>query len=201
MAVTGGDLVKMGNYFYLVMGQNATDLYAGNFVQQYSDDIKKFNISFDGTNLSCQLITKFTDGNRPDSTSRYRRRDLNVSPFLTHGGSQGISIYGGVFTSKTRSTWQNPVTFFLSVPTVKKIILDSLKQKTSQYASAKILMYDAVSQNMYTTLIGGISLYAYNNGVLEMTPTIPYVKSTATMVISAYGQSAEVGQCTRRYTS
>lgn len=197
MAVTGGELVKIGNYFYLVMGQYFAGAYnpgqGSQSTQRYTDEIRQFTFTLSGGKLSAKLTKVFTDGNRPDSTSRYHRRDLNVVPILDNKGKEGLAVYGGVFTQKVNGIWQNPV--FVLQGNNNQVVtkLDTrFEQRFNQYNSAAVLMFDGKSGTMITTLLGGISLYTTDkNGTVYEDPTAPFTKVISTIYRSAKGVCVE----------
>ncbi len=198
MAITGGELFKVGNYFYLVMGQNFTGKYAptGNEtnVQVYSDEIRQFSINLTGNQLSVQLIKRFTDGNKPDSTTQFRRRDLNVVPIKDANGKDGLAVYGGVFTYKYNGVWQNPVYLLQDANNNPVVTIDNnFSQKCNQYGCAEVLIYDPLTKTMSTSLLGGISYYDYNaSGVLQAYATVPFVKIVSTINRLADGTTTEI---------
>ncbi len=193
MAVTGGELLKMGNYFYVVMGQNFTGLYAPppqqNSVQIYTNSIRKFTVTNTGSALSVLLVDSFTDGNSPDSTSRFHRRDLNVVPIINTDKKPGIAVYGGVFTQKVNGVWVNPVYITQGANNSTNVNIDAnFTQKFNQYGCAQVLCYEPNTNTMVTNLLGGISYYAYNsNGVLLPDAAVPFSKTISTIFRNAFG--------------
>lgn len=193
MAVTGGELQKMGNYFYVVMGQNFTGLYAPppqqNSVQIYTNAIRKFTVTNTGSSLSAMLVDSFTDGNRPDSTSRFHRRDLNVVPIINTDKTPGMAVYGGVFTQKVNGVWVNPVYITQGANNSTNVTIDnSFIQKFNQYGCAQVLCYEPNTNTMVTNLMGGISYYTYSsNGVLVPDAAVPFSKTISTIFRNSFG--------------
>jgi len=191
MQVTGGELAMIGNDYYLVGGQIFTGQYTSSdtFVQQYTNQVRKFDIVDDGTNLSFTNYVAFTD------TSNLKRRDLNVTPIITsQSGEEGLAIYGGVFTND-ELPWNNPV--FISSQGYTTDF--NYEQKFSQYTCPIINVYDSTSNKMSSVLMGGLSLYRYdhalNKPVIDScdfgggpVPCIPYVSDVS--VISKFSDGS-----------
>lgn len=198
MAVTGGEMFKVGYYYYLVMGQNFTGKYAPTppdvSIQKYTDEIRQFRISVAaGNQLSVQLLKRFTDGNEPDSTTQFRRRDLNVVPIRDANNKDGIAVYGGVFTYKYNGVWQNPVYLLQDNNNQPAVTIDTtFAQKCNQYGCAQVQFFDPGSKTMITSLLGGISYYDYNtSGTLVPVATVPFVKIISTIFRLANGTTVE----------
>ena len=94
-AITGGQLGKIDNTFYLVGGQKFDGLYnpmgGPTFTQAYSNQIRKFIIDNSGTQLSYANYATITD------EVHLRRRDYNLIPQIFPDGSAGYTISSGVF--------------------------------------------------------------------------------------------------------
>lgn len=106
LQVTGGEMFKLGDYFYLVFGQSfigqytpcvATTTPPGPACQQvYTDQVRRFKIARDaGGNPVIDDENKtywaFQDA------ANFHRRDLNITPTILADGAQGIAAYSGVF--------------------------------------------------------------------------------------------------------
>jgi hypothetical protein len=108
----------------------------------------------------------------------------------------GLTAYGGVFT-KVAGAWTNPVNIDQDSGGNTKIALDtSFSQKMSQYSCARLLMFSARnSRTMYTTLLGGISLYFYDkNGKLvesNLDNFMPFINSITTLARLTNGRTVE----------
>jgi ligand-binding sensor protein len=185
MAVTGGELLKIRSLFYLVMGQKFTGQYAplsGTNLQEYTNEIRQFSITLSGSSLSSTMIRTFKDSNSVDSNSRFHRRDLNVLPIIDGNGKEGIAVYGGVFTQKVNGVWQNPVYVLQDMYNQPVVTIDPMQQKFNQYGCAHVLIFDPLSRAMCTSLIGGISYYAYSDkkGIYP-DPGVPFSKAITTL--------------------
>jgi hypothetical protein len=195
MRVTGGDLKKIGDYFYLVLGQNYDNIYKGAYTGKYTEQVRRFKINFDGKNLSISDYRAFTDPAGSGPQSQYHRRDLNVADAIRADGSKGISVYGGVFTPNG-SAWRNPIYIDQDSMGMTKITIDSsFQQKMSLYECAKLLLFDPASKTMYTTLFGGISYYYYDKqGQLEesnLDNPLPFINTITTLARSSNGSTME----------
>jgi hypothetical protein len=194
MAVTGGELLKIGNYFYVVMGQNFTGLYAPTGNQQstqiYTNAVRVFNVVNTGTSLTANLVSTLTDGNSPDATSRFHRRDLNVVPIIDTDGKGAIAVYGGVFTQKVNGIWQQPVYITQGTNNNPSAYVDTnFLQKFNQYGCAQVLAYEPRFNTMVTNLLGGISYYTYKNGVITPDANAPFVNVISTIFRNKTGTS------------
>ena len=91
--VTGGQLGKLGNRDYLVMGQSFLgDYFSLSAVQKYTDQIQSFQIVDTADSLAIRNYQTMTDA------TNFHRRDFRMSPVILPDGQQAIEAYGGVFT-------------------------------------------------------------------------------------------------------
>lgn len=171
---SGGDLLKLDDGFYLVMGHVFTGSYAdfegGNehnsvkASQKYVGEIRRLSISRTASGLNVALLDRF-------SNPEFLRRDLNTTyTILPDGKSLGGAAYGGVFT-KDQLNFSRPIYFG---PASSPWVDDGYEQKMSAYACAKLLLYDRSSNTMYTTFFGGISrwLWNYEKSQFEAAPLV-----------------------------
>lgn len=166
---TGGELYKMGDYFYLAGGH----VYQGIFSidkndtvshsQVYLDAVHRFKVTETDGALAISDVTKITDGFRDDST-QFRRRDLPVTPALRLNGDkleESITMYAGVFTSPTNkiagltgtSNWIWPIYIYQDGT---YDIDQTYTQTTNVYSAPSFVTYDSDSKTLNTTIIGGI---------------------------------------------
>lgn len=190
MAVTGGELKRIGDTYYLVVGHKFTGQYGfttGGFqtgLQKYTDQVRKFNINYDGTNLS---ISNFEAITNPDIL---HRRDLNVVNVLNASKEPELRIYGGVFTANNL-TWNNPVN--ISPTSITQD--NNFSQRFSHYSCPTVNMYDSVYNRMSTVFFGGISLYSYdtltNTAYIDTScggPCVPFINTIS--VITKYADGS-----------
>ena len=192
--VAGGELRKIGDYFYLIFGQNYSTIYKNALTGKYTEQISRFKINFDGQNLSVSDYTVFTD---PSGTtgpkSEYHRRDLNVVEAIRPDGTFGLTVYGGVFTGDG-TAYRYPIYIDQTGGQTKITVDTSFEEKMSQYECAAVLVYDPASKNMYTTLLGGISLFDYVGNQVEENKLMPFIKAITTLRRGADGNTLEVPQ-------
>ena len=163
LRVTGGELGKIGDNFFLVFGQRFDGLYNPQDVdndQQYTEEVRIFQIVDDGTNPP--TITGYTTlpAQPPvagdPQPNQFHRRDLNVVPAMRANGRPGISVYGGVFTAAF-TPYLNPI-YIDSVDGLISATVDrSFNQYMSQYDTARMVLFDAVRGSTHTVFFGGIS--------------------------------------------
>lgn len=188
MTVCGGDLVKLGNDYYLMFGHNFKGTYDPNaaspiFTQVYSNRIKKFNLTDNGTTISLSNFSYNTD------TTNFHRRDLTTCPLIQPDGSFGVGAYGGVFKKNADMPYLEPILLSANGTTTVK----TYQQVMSQYTCAVLPAYDNAGKNMYTTFFGGISLYDYNTGtgLVVRDTTLPFINDVTTLSTFANGSMEE----------
>ena len=196
MRVTGGALKELGGQYYLVFGQNYDSIYKGGYTGKYTESIRRFSIDYDGTNLGISGYEEFTDPAGGGPASQYHRRDLNVVE-TWQGGVQGLTVYGGVFTPQG-GAWLNPVYINPGISGPPSISVDQgFAMRMSPYETSQVLMYDGGAGTMYTSLLGGISFYYYDQGG-NLVPSnvnnwMPFV-NTITTLSRTLGVTTEVVQ-------
>lgn len=174
-AVTGGQLGLLNDVFYLCGGQYFKGRYnpqgpnnGPGFIQEYTDEIRTFQIVDDGTNLSILNYAAQKD------SDNLHRRDYNMAPQIFPDGSHGFTMFSGVFQHTANLPWLNSVDVTASGYTVN----NNFNQYLSQYHSAKIPVYDDSNNTMHTLFFGGMSQYkldAENN--LFQDDNVPFVKT------------------------
>jgi len=170
-AVTGGQLGKIGDVFYLVGGQRFDGRYnpMGNptYTQTYSDKIRKFTIDNSGSQLSYADYTTITD------PIHLRRRDYNLLPQIFPDGTEGYTISSGVFQLDTDLPFLYPV----DINENGYSPVTDFNQYLSNYHSAKSCLYDSVNNRMHSLFFGGMSQYFYQDGILMQDNNVPFVKT------------------------
>ncbi|GAB4032579.1 hypothetical protein GCM10028809_31690 [Spirosoma gilvum] len=144
--VTGGELKKVGNVFYLMFGQKYDTQYDEQTTGIYTSALRKFR----------------WDGGAITDTSSYispimHRRDLTLATLIRKSGNFYMA-FGGVFTPDGDG-YQNPILIDPNGLTVK---MDTLKQITSQYDCAYASLYDPLSDTNIILLLGGIGMNQYH---------------------------------------
>ncbi|MBK6725027.1 MAG: hypothetical protein IPG58_17725 [Acidobacteria bacterium] len=110
-ALTGGQIGRIGDNYFLVGGQKFDGRYnpmgpdhGPGFSQQYSEQIRKFRINDDQTLLSITKVESMTDKNN------LHRRDFNMLPQIFANNEVGFTIFQACFSLRqifrlpTRST-------------------------------------------------------------------------------------------------
>lgn len=206
MRVTGGDLRKSGDWFFLVFGQLFDGIYTANeqaqtlFVQNYTEQIAVFKIGspLAITDYKTIAATQLSAANgRPKSTDPavdarpFHRRDLTLAPIMTAAAAPGLVARGGVFVPGQINAYRKPV--YITGPMAADVRIDSYQQFMSQYNCATVPMYSAASKTMYTTQLGGISLYYvfWPTQELKRDGGLPFIDEITTMTVTPDGKSSE----------
>ncbi len=180
LAVTGGQLGYLNNEFYLCGGQYFEGRYnpmgpnhGPGFIQNYTDEIRKFEISDDGVNLSINNYSATKDA------KNLHRRDYNMVPQIFPSGEQGFTMFSGVFQYDVNLPWLNTV----DITATGHEVNNEFNQHLSQYHNAKVAMFDSEKNDMYTIFFGGMSQFQFNeDGEFVQDDDVPFVK-TISMVI------------------
>lgn len=186
--VTGGRLEKINNTFYLVGGQKFIGRYnpmgpdhGPGFVQEYTNQIRKFTLLDNGTTIVINHLPAITD------TSSLHRRDYNVTAQIMPNGAEGITAFSGVFQKSMNLPFLDCVNIDSTGYTVNK----QFNQYYNHYHSAHFPIYSAVKNEMNTVFLGGIAQYYDNAGVLTQNNDVPFVKTIARVSRNANGEMAE----------
>jgi hypothetical protein len=184
-AITGGQLGKIGNEFYLIGGHRFDGRYnpmnGPSFTQTYSNSIRKFEIDNSGTQLSFINYAEITDA------VHLHRRDYNLLPQVFPNGELGYTISSGVFQISADLPFLYPV----DIKSGGYFPQTSFNQYLSNYHSGKACLYDAVNNNMHNLFFGGMSQYYYNGSTLVQDDTVPFVKTISRTKRAADGSLTE----------
>ncbi|WP_159949267.1 T9SS type A sorting domain-containing protein [Polaribacter septentrionalilitoris] len=175
LAVTGGQLGLLNDVFYLCGGQYFEGRYnpqgpnnGPGFIQKYTDEIRTFQINDDGTNLSIANYSAQQD------TNNLHRRDYNMAYQIFPDGTEGFTMFSGVFQHTANLPWLNSVDVTASGYSVNT----TFNQYLSQYHSAKIPVFDEENNTMHTLFFGGMSQYKLDaNNNLIQDDNVPFVKT------------------------
>lgn len=179
LAICGTHVQKIDSTYYLVFGHRFDGRYdrsstTGFHVQKYSNDIRKFNIADNGTNLS--IINYSAD----HDTINFHRRDLNVIPQRYFNGEKGLTAFSGVFQYDVNL----PYLTCINISKTGSVVDQSFNQNLSQYHSAVAAIYDSVPGKQYNVFFGGISLYyidTISNTQVKDT-AVPFVNTISIVV-------------------
>lgn len=174
LAVTGGQIGMINSTFYLCGGQYFEGRYnpqgpnhGPGFIQEYTDEIRSFNIMDNGTTLS------ITNYNATNNVDQLHRRDYNMSPQVFPNGTVGLTIFSGVFDPNDLP-YLNTVDVFDTGYAPN----NTFNQYLSQYHSAKLPIYDNSNQSMHTIFFGGMSQFTLDSsGNLVQDDNVPFVKT------------------------
>ncbi|MBU1369403.1 MAG: hypothetical protein KJ578_03135 [Bacteroidetes bacterium] len=185
-AVTGGHLEKLNSLFYLVGGHRFDGRYnpMGNptYIQEYTNQIRKFTVDNSGDQLSYGDYTAITD------PVHLRRRDYNLLPQIFPDGEQGFTISSGVFQINVDLPFLYPVDITASDYTP----ITTFNQYLSNYHSAVACLYDSIDNRMHSLFFGGMSQYYYQNGNLIQDDLVPFVSTISRLTRDADGNLTEV---------
>jgi hypothetical protein len=185
LAVTGGQLGKLDDTFYLVGGHRFDGRYnpMGNptFTQTYTNSIKKFQLK--NTSTTPEIINYVTIVDEV----HLHRRDYNLVSMIFDNNEKGYLLSSGVFQYNEDLPYLYPVEIKSSGHTA----ITGFNQYLSNYHSSKVSFYDNQTQMSHALFFGGLSQYFYNNGVLTSDPNVPFVKTVSRVSRNAAGQLEE----------
>lgn len=184
-ANTGGQMGKIGDYFYLIGGHRFDGRYnpMGNptYVQTYKTGIQKFKIKNTSNDLS------FSDYTFTEDPVHLRRRDYNLLPQVFPDGSEGYTISAGVFQINANLPFLYPVDITENDYTP----ITGFNQYLSHYHGAKTAIYDAQANEMHNLFYGGMSQYYYDNGNLIQDDEVPFVNTISRVTRDSNGNLQE----------
>jgi len=188
-AVTGGQIGYLDSVFYLAGGQYFEGRYnpmgpsnGPGFIQEYTDEVRQFKISDDGTNMAVYQYSEFHD------QANLHRRDYNMSPQIFPNGDKGFTMFSGVFDA-------NDLPFLNSVDVTESnyTVNNNFTQYLSQYHSAKIPVFDVNNTVMHTLFFGGMSQYTLDvTNNLVQDDDVPFVKTISKVTRLIDGSMQEV---------
>jgi hypothetical protein len=184
-AVTGGHLKKINNTFYLLGGNKFDGNYnpMGNptYTQVYTDAVRKFNLSDNGKTITVTHLPSLTD------SANLHRRDYNAVPQILPDGSEGITMFSGVFRPTVNLPFLNTVT----VDSANFTVNNTFQQYYNHYHCGVLPIYSASTNEMHTVFFGGIAQYYDSAGILVQDNNVPFVKTIARVTRDASGTLAE----------
>ncbi|MFZ4402185.1 MAG: T9SS type A sorting domain-containing protein, partial [Bacteroidales bacterium] len=184
-AVTGGHLKKINTTYYLVGGNKFDGNYNpfGNptYTQVYTNAIRKFNLTDDGTTINITHLPTITD------EINLHRRDYNVVPQILPDGNEGITAFSGVFQPSVNLPYLNCVNIDSSNYTVN----NSFQQYYNHYHCAVLPLYSLLNNEMHNVFFGGIAQYYDSLGIMIQDNNVPFVKTIARVTRNSAGTMAE----------
>jgi len=186
--VTGGYLSKINHTYYLTGGQKFMGRYnpmgpthGPGFVQEYTEQVRRFNLQDDGTLITVQHLQAFTD------SSVLHRRDLNVVAQILPDGRESITAFSGVFQKTVDFPYLNCV----HIDSSGYSIQPDFNQYYNHYHCAVLPAYAAGSNEMHTVFFGGIAQFYDSLGVMVQDNNAPFVRTIARVTRKADGTMTE----------
>lgn len=183
--VSGGRLKKIDHVFHLLGGNKFLGRYNPNnnptFTQEYTNQIRRFTIEDDGTNLNVTHLSSFTD------QTHLHRRDYNAEAQILPNGNQGITMFSGVFQLNANLPFLNAIT----VNNTSYAEENNFQQYYNHYHCAVVPMYSSQNNEMHTVFFGGIAQYYDSNGTLVQDNNVPFVNTIARVTRDENGVMAE----------
>ncbi|MDP2176164.1 MAG: T9SS type A sorting domain-containing protein [Bacteroidota bacterium] len=184
-SVTGGHLKKIDQTYYLIGGNKFDGNYnpMGNntFTQAYTNAIRKFKLTDDGTNIVISHLPEVVD------SANLHRRDYNAVPQILPNELEGITAFSGVFQQAADLPFLNCV----NIDSATYSVNNSFQQYYNHYHCAVMPLYSATKNEMHNVFFGGIAQYYDNMGVLVQDNNVPFVKTIARVTRTANGNMAE----------
>jgi len=188
MEVTGGQMRLVDDRFYLVGGQRFIGRYnpmgptfGPGFIQEYSNSIRRFAIDDNGVELGISDHWTVVD------TVNLHRRDYNMLPQVFPDGTEGLTVFSGVFQYVADLPWLNTV----DIVGTEYTVVPGFEQLLNQYHSAHAALYDGASNDMHSIFFGGISRYYFNGSTLMDDPSVPFVNTISMVSRDANGAMQE----------
>ena len=174
LEVTGGQLRLLDDRFYLVGGQRFIGRYnpmgpdfGPGFIQEYTNAVRRFGIDDDGVNLSLTDYWEHID------TVNLHRRDYNMLPQIFPDGTEGLTVFSGVFQYVDDIPWLNTV----DIRDTDIVVVPGFEQLLNQYHGAHAGLYQASTNTMRSLFFGGIGRYYFNGGTLMDDLNVPFVNT------------------------
>ena len=179
---------KINDTYYLLGGQKFIGRYnpmgpnhGPGFEQEYTNAIRKFNLSDNGTTITINHATPHIDNNN------LHRRDYNAESQILPSGLEGITMFSGVFQHDVDLPFLNSVTVNQNGYEVN----NDFQQHYNHYHCPVLPLYSENDNNMHTVFFGGIAQFYDNNGVLVQDNNVPFVNTIARVTRDANGVMAE----------
>ncbi len=172
LQTTGGQLGYKDSVFYLCGGQKFMGRYnpmnGPSFTQEYTNQIRKFKIIDNDTTLSITDYSAYTDA------ANLHRRDYNMYPQIFPDGTEGFTMFTGVFQTNVDLPFLTTVNVF----DTGYAHIDSFSAYLSHYHSAKVGVYDSTNNLMHTIFFGGMAQYYLDSvGNLIQNDSVPFVNT------------------------
>ncbi|MFZ1320297.1 MAG: T9SS C-terminal target domain-containing protein [Ignavibacteria bacterium] len=186
--VTGGKLKKINDIYYLLGGQKFIGRYnpmgpdhGPGFIQEYSNMIKKFTLSDNGTTITINHLPSYID------SVNLHRRDNNAEAQILPDGQEGISMFSGVFQPTVNLPFLNSITIDSTGYTVN----NTFQQYYNHYHCPVLPIYSTSDNEMHNVFFGGIAQYYDSLGMLVQDNNVPFTKTIARVTRDASGTLVE----------
>lgn len=186
--VCGGEMDKMGDFFYLVGGHdfsgNYTQTASPSFSQRYANTIRKFKLAPTNNGIAVSEYSAHEDA------ANLHRRDFTLAPLIQPNGQEALCLYGGVFRPDADLPYYNPV--YIGSNNIKQVDT-RYEQLFSQYTCPAVPLFDSLDGSMYTMFFAGLSAYYQdrNTGEVKYDERVPFIKDITTFRRKADGSSKE----------
>lgn len=184
-AVTGGHLEKINSTYYLACGNRFDGNYnpMGNptYTQVYTDAVRRFTLSDNGTTITITHLPALSDA------ANFHRRDYNAVAQILPDGSEGITVFSGVFQPTVNLPFLHSVTIDSAGYTANA----AFQQHYNHYHCAALPVYSASANEMHMVFFGGIAQFYDSASVLVQDNNVPFVKTIARVTRDANGNLNE----------
>jgi hypothetical protein len=167
-AVTGGQLTKFNNHYYLVGGQLFDGRYnprnGPTFVQVYTNAIRVFD---------WEKEVNWLPG--IDNEELLHKRDYNLQKVIDASGKEVLVAFSGVFQQDVDLPFQEA-----TIITEDSIYeLRHFRQFFNQYECADISFYNPEKKQTDVLFFGGIAQFYDSLGVIYQDDNVPFTKNIA----------------------
>jgi len=187
-AVTGGQLGKMGDTYYLVGGQKFIGRYnphgpdhGPGFFQEYTNEIRRFQLSDNGTDLTITMLEPWTDA------VNLHRRDYNLAAQMMPDGTPGLTLFSGVFQYDVDLPFLSSV----NITPAGYQVQENFEQYFNHYHCAHVSFYTASINEMHTVFFGGMAQYYQDGNDLMQDDNVPFVNTIARVSRTSDGTMSE----------
>jgi hypothetical protein len=151
------------------------------FVQEYTNQIRKFTLQDNGKTITISHLPAETD------SVNLHRRDYNVTAQIMANGQEGITAFSGVFQATVNLPFLNSV----NIDRSGYIVNNSFSQYYNNYQCADVPLYSALNNEMHTLFFGGIAQYCDSSGILVQNNNVSFVKTISRVTRTSIGTMTE----------
>lgn len=181
-AVTGGQLLKLNNRFFLVGGHRFDGRYnpadRPTFVQTYTNSVRTFSLDEEGNPV---WGTTYTD------SVLMHRRDFNVALQQTASGKPYITAFSGVFQYGVDLPYQTAIHISEDGLTEQP----GFYQYYNHYHCADVSFFETKTGEMHTLFFGGIAQFYDSLGTIVQDNGVPFVRTISRVTRKADGSMVE----------